>query len=59
MAESMDEYIIELRTSKLRRAEEEARKLPTKLWEPLILCIFLPMVILLMAPVMSVISKSL
>jgi tight adherence protein C len=59
IAESMDEYTIELRTSKLRRAEEEARKLPTKIVGPLILCIFLPMVILLMAPVMSVISKSL
>lgn len=59
IAEGIDEYTRELRMSRLRRAEEEARKLPTKIVGPLILCIFLPMVILLMAPVMSIISKSL
>lgn len=59
LAESIDEYTKELRASRLRKAEEEARKLPTKIVGPLVLCIFLPMVILLMAPVMSIISKSL
>lgn len=59
LAESIDEYTKELRASRLRKAEEEARKLPTKIVGPLVLCIFLPMVILLLAPVMSIISKSL
>ena len=59
LAESIDEYTKELRASRLRKAEEEARKLPTKIVGPLVLCIFLPMVILLMAPVMSIISQSL
>jgi len=58
LAESIDEYTKELRASRLRKAEEEARKLPTKIVGPLVLCIFLPMVILLLAPVMSIISKS-
>ena len=59
LAESIDEYTKELRASRLRKAEEEARKLPTKIVGPLVLCIFLPMVILLLAPVMSIISKQL
>jgi len=58
IAESIDEYIRELETSKLRKAEEEAEKLSTKIVGPLILCIFLPMVILLMAPTMSIIAQS-
>ena len=40
LAESIDEYTKELRASRLRKAEEEARKLPTKIVGPLVLCIF-------------------
>lgn len=58
IAQSMDQYSAELRRSRLARAEEEARKLPTKIVAPLIICIFLPMVILIVAPIMSIISST-
>lgn len=58
LVESMDEYSLELRRARLARAEEEARKLPTKIVAPLIICIFLPMIILIVAPIMSIISKA-
>lgn len=58
IAQSMDDFSAELRRSRLARAEEEARKLPTKIVAPLIVCIFLPMIILIVAPIMSIISKA-
>lgn len=59
LAQTITDYIAELRTTRLLKGEEESKKLPTKIVGPLMLCIFLPMIILILAPVMSVISSSL
>lgn len=58
-AEGLDEYSKELTNTRIRKAEEEARKIPTKIIGPLILCIFLPLIILLLAPIMSIIKHTL
>lgn len=55
----VDELAKDIRTSRLRKAEEEARKLSTKIVAPLILCIFLPMIILILVPIASVLKNAL
>lgn len=48
---TLSSFMADLRASQSRKAQEEARKIPTKLNLPLILCIFLPMLAMLLYPV--------
>jgi len=58
LAAVLANYMTDLRGTQRRHAEEEARKIPTKMNLPLIACIFLPMVVLLLTPVLMTIGKS-
>ncbi len=58
LAAVLANYMTDLRGTQRRHAEEEARKIPTKMNLPLIGCIFLPMIVLLLTPVLLTISKS-
>lgn len=57
IASSIDDFVRDIRMTRIRKAEEEARKLPTKIVGPLILCIFLPMMVLLLAPIASILGN--
>ncbi|MGB9812383.1 MAG: type II secretion system F family protein [Thermovenabulum sp.] len=57
LADTLTIFNTELNETRKRKAEEEARKVPTKILLPLIVCIFLPMVALLLMPVIQMISE--
>lgn len=59
IASNIDDFVRDIRLTRIRKAEEEARKLPTKIVGPLILCIFMPMVVLLLAPIASILGNAL
>lgn len=59
IATNIEVFARDVRLSRARKAEEESRKLPAKIVGPLILCIFMPMLILILAPVMSILSNAL
>lgn len=48
----IDEFRDELIESQKRKAQEEAKKVPTKMLLPMFLCIFLPTIVLLLVPAM-------
>ncbi|MBO8160671.1 MAG: type II secretion system F family protein [Thermosipho sp. (in: Bacteria)] len=48
----------DLRNSQMRKAQEEARKAPTKMLLPLVTCIFIPMLIILLTPIVFTILDS-
>lgn len=52
-------FMADLRASQTRKAQEEARKIPTKMLLPLILCILLPMIVMLATPVAFTLLKAL
>lgn len=50
LSEVLSSFMDDVRDSRRRRLEEEANKLPNKMLAPLVVCIFLPMLLMLMAP---------
>ena len=51
LSEVLDEFVLTVTEAQRRRAQEKARKIPTKMLLPIVLCIFLPMLLLMLAPV--------
>lgn len=57
ISEALNNFMNDLGASQRRKAQEEARKLPTKMLVPLVVCIFLPMLAILMTPVAFMLAK--
>lgn len=55
----LNNFKYDLELSQQRKAEETARKIPTKMLGPLFLCIFLPMLALLITPIIFLLMKAL
>lgn len=51
LSETLSNFSITVLESQKRKAQEAAKKVPTKMLLPMFLCIFIPMLILLLAPV--------
>jgi tight adherence protein C len=51
LSQSISTFRIDLIASQSRRAQENARKIPTKMLLPIFLCIFLPLIIILLTPI--------
>jgi len=56
---AIETYKKELIESQSRKMQEEARKIPTKMLLPIMLCIFIPMIMLMLVPVMVSLIQSL
>lgn len=56
---AIETYRKELVESQSRKMQEEARKIPTKMLLPIMLCIFIPMIMLILVPVIVGLIKSL
>lgn len=52
LSKSLSEFSLDMRHMERKFLEERAKKVPTKMLLPLMLCIFIPMLLLLLAPVM-------
>jgi len=50
ISEMIDEFRDELISSQKRKAQEEAKKVPTKMLLPMFLCVFIPTVLLILVP---------
>lgn len=58
ISQTLNNFMNDLQSSQSRKAQEEARKLPTKMLLPLVACIFLPMLAILMTPVVFMLAKA-
>jgi tight adherence protein C len=58
ISQILNNFMNDLQNSQSRKAQEEARKLPTKMLLPLVVCIFLPMLAILMTPVLFMLLKA-
>jgi len=58
ISQTLNNFMIDLQNTQSRKAQEEARKLPTKMLLPLVVCIFLPMLAILMTPVVFMLMKA-
>ncbi len=56
---AIETYGKELIESQSRKMQEEARKIPTKMLLPIMVCIFIPMILLMLVPVMVSLIQSL
>ena len=59
VSKSLSTFMQNLRDTQKRKAQEQARKIPTKMNLPLILCIFLPMLAMLLYPVLIMVTEAL
>lgn len=55
---TLNNFMNDLQSTQSRKAQEEARKLPTKMLMPLVVCIFLPMLAILITPVVFMLMKA-
>lgn len=51
LSETINNFRVELANSQSRKIQEEAKKIPTKMLAPMFMCIFFPMLVLLLYPV--------
>jgi tight adherence protein C len=51
LSEAINNFRVELVNSQLRKVQEEANKIPTRMLAPIFICIFIPMLVLLLFPV--------
>lgn len=59
LSESLTEFTYTIREMENKRLQEQAKKLPTKMQLPLFLCIFLPMLIIMLTPVVFTLMDAL
>lgn len=58
ISQTLNIFMNDLQNSQSRKAQEEARKLPTKMLMPMVVCIFLPMLAILITPVFFMLMKA-
>lgn len=51
LGQALTDFMYDLRSTQSRRAQEEARKIPTKMLLPLVACVLVPMLAILLTPV--------
>ena len=59
LSDTLSDFSLTVLESQKRKAQEAAKKIPTKMLLPMFLCIFTPMLILLLAPVAFTLSSAL
>lgn len=59
LSEALTEFNYTLRELESKKLQEEARKLPTKMQLPLFLCIFFPMLVIILTPVVFTLMEDL
>lgn len=59
LSDTINSFRVELANSQIRKIQEEAKKIPTKMLAPMFMCIFVPMLILLLFPVVIQMMKGL
>lgn len=52
LSNSLNDFSMDMRHMQRKFSEEQGKKMPTKMLLPLMLCIFIPMLVLLLAPIM-------
>ncbi|MHB1418662.1 MAG: type II secretion system F family protein [Bacillota bacterium] len=59
ISDALQTFMQDIRASQSRKAQEAARKIPTKMLLPLVVCLFIPMLAMLGTPVAFMIMKAL